>query len=89
MPYETVAGLLESLPALELRRSLATTQLTDLVARGLMGKDAPEWRSWLPGFAQTEGTHPVPQWVRDDAALGVRLRVVSQELFDTYKQLGG
>jgi hypothetical protein len=80
---------MEGLPALELRRALPTAQLTDLVARGLMGKDAPEWRSWLPSFAQTEGTHPVPQWVREDMALGMRLRVVSQDLFDTYKQLGG
>jgi hypothetical protein len=89
VPFDTVVGLLEGLPALELRRALPAAQLTDLVAKAVMGKSAPEWRSWLPSFAQTGGTHPVPDWVREDVSLGVRLRVVSQELFDAFKQLGG
>lgn len=81
--------MLEGLPALEMRRHLATAQLTDLVAKAVMSKNAPEWRAWLPSFAHTSGTHPVPQWVLDDLNFGVSKGVVPQALFDTVKQLGG
>ena len=89
VPFETVEGLLAGLPALELRRHMSMVQLTDFVAKWAMQKNAPEWRAWLPAFARTSSSHPVPSWVMDDVRVGVRLRVLPQDLYDAVKALGG
>lgn len=89
VPYRDVLDLLEHLPSLEARRAIPLAQLTDLVGKFLMKDRAPEWRDWLPAYARTEATHPVPQEVMTDLRVGVALGLVSQELFDAVKQLGG
>lgn len=83
--------MLAALPRLEQRRHLPTLQLTDLVARVVWpkGKTPPSWREWLPAFARDDSTHPVPAEVLADLDLGVRLRLVDQELFDAVQQLRG
>ena len=88
---EEVVALVGALPVLEQRRLMPTVQLTDLVARVVWpkGKTPPTWREWLPAYARDENTHPVPAEVTQDVALGVRLGLVDQELFDAVQQLRG
>lgn len=90
IPLEDVLDLIESgLPHIEQRRHIPLAQLTDLVARVMWPKDheAPAWQDWLPSYARDEHSHPVPAWVQRDLKVGLRLGFVSQDLYDTVKQL--
>ncbi|HET9026099.1 MAG TPA: hypothetical protein VFN07_01035 [Trueperaceae bacterium] len=77
------------LPQLEQRRHVPLAQLTDLVARAIWPKDREPlpWQDWLPPYARDEHSHPVPAWVRRDLKVGLRLGLISQDLYDTVKQL--
>lgn len=87
---EDVLDLIEyGLPKLEQRRHIPAAQLTDLVARAVWpkGRTPPPWRDWLPAYARDETTHPVPPDVLADLAVGVRLGLASQDLYDSVQQL--
>jgi len=87
IPIHDVTDMLEHLPRIEARKHVPIAQLTDLVGKFLLKDKAPPWRDWLPPYARTDQTHPVPQWVLNDLQVGMGLGLVSQELYDTVKQL--
>lgn len=60
-------------------------RVTDLMARWA-SKDPPAFSTWLPDYT-VDQRGKVPEWVKADLRVGVDLRLVSQALFDTIRDL--
>jgi len=80
-----VQGILDELPTLEFRRLFGTIQLAHLIGPTVGLKDAT-FRELFPTWARPREGRTVPEPIRADLRVGLRLDMVSQALLDAIEE---
>lgn len=81
MPWRIVRDVLDNLPVIEFRRQYPIALIASMIAPSVGVKHA-QLLDFFPAWARVPEHRDMPESLRADLRVGLRLNLVSQDLYD-------